>query len=461
MTLSPKAPDFISVDSYFILSGLARAGTTVMSDILNESEEVVVFHEYPFHELVQKVDSIFDHQRTLGFVVKDLEKKTFSSIGPEESKEIEEFYRLRSSAIGLNYAERSPSEKMLADLLRFIFRRSARKEDAKIFGCKIPDYLDIENYNYLNNKLGNIKIIIMIRNLIDVVNSSIARRNNAIRGTDVWPIRQIEEECLDTISKFYKLFTIIEKLGENILLIKYEDLTNDPARVTRSAQEFLGLAAPPNTHLFAPLPPALSRFAFSDEDLSVCQQWFGDVDELWPSLALSGEAVPQVRQNLLAVAPRVESGTTWDMSLPSARRFLLEGWSEIEPWGVWTDGPLGRLVFNAGGQPPSSVTITLRVSPFRRRDFSVRVLCGRQVLGWLSCSDGALAVGPKPGSEPLHTMSDLTTYRLSLPLSFDDMTGFHSCNLTFELEGCSSPAAERLSDDTRELGVGIERLEFA
>jgi hypothetical protein len=51
-----------------------------------------------------------------------------------------------------------------------------------------------------------------------------------------------------------------------------------------------------------------------------------------------------------------------------AERFLAEGWSELEPAGVWTDGERASFVLKLTDVPPAATELVLAVSAFVTRD---------------------------------------------------------------------------------------------
>ncbi|GLR82228.1 sulfotransferase (plasmid) [Azospirillum oryzae] len=494
--------------TYLVLTGVARSGTTVMTDILNESSEIVVFAEYPMHELVGKVDGIFDYHRLLTDYVERIQPEHQPEHQPEKpldeklvddgaasspepvdsnpsepasdqphhiealssqkplSDGVDTFRATRELAIQLKHRERAPTEELLKPILNHTFALASGKRNLKIMGCKTPNYFDLTNIDYIKDKLGNLKIIIMVRNPIDVVNSSIARRNKAMVGADVWPIRNIDEECEETSRLFMDLRSVAERFDNDIFLIKYEDIQNSRDKISKGIVDFLGLEEPLRMDMFESIPESLRRYALSSEEQTVSHSWFGHIEAVWPTLDLTGPASSKRIEALSVFAPLVRCGDGQDMSSPSSRRFLLNGWSVIEPWGIWSDSEAAELVFSAQpGSEPSEVTVTLILSPCRISDFAVRVWRNGEDLGWLTFSSDDepeyLTIVRSEQVLPLGHLEAQNSMTLEIPLSYLEGYGLWNCRITFDIQNAVSLADNGHSADTRKLGVGLTHLAFS
>jgi hypothetical protein len=119
---------------------------------------------------------------------------------------------------------------------------------------------------------------------------------------------------------------------------------------------------------------------------------------------------------------------------------LGSGWSQPEPWGVWTDGAAADafLPLPQGANEGLRVTLGARVYPGTGQ--GITVLAQGREIGHL--------LGPFP--------EDQTAF----VLPGDLIAGRRSIDLTFRIRSPVSPKARRDGDDTRTLGLGLKSVRF-
>jgi Family of unknown function (DUF6311) len=118
------------------------------------------------------------------------------------------------------------------------------------------------------------------------------------------------------------------------------------------------------------------------------------------------------------------------------------GWSSAEPWGRWMVGRTATLVFRVSGHPRRDVRLTLSVSAF------VPPSHARQRVD-------AMANG-KLLSQQAFEQSSNSELSILIPASLIDSDGL--VRLNFNLPDAVSPADLGLSDDRRELSIGLTQL---
>ena len=129
----------------------------------------------------------------------------------------------------------------------------------------------------------------------------------------------------------------------------------------------------------------------------------------------------------------------------SGTNYLLDGWSEPEPWGVWSDGPEASIKVPINGNAKEINTISLEVN----------ALVGPQhqeqpVDLWLD--------GEKVQSFCLRSRSD-NLMEIQIPEAAQKigaMRGYHL--LRFSILNPARPADIEMGPDFRNLGIGLKAL---
>jgi hypothetical protein len=133
-----------------------------------------------------------------------------------------------------------------------------------------------------------------------------------------------------------------------------------------------------------------------------------------------------------------------------AERLLGEGWSALEPTGVWTDGEKASLVLKLMDAPPGDVELVLAVDPFVTPDhpeLKVEVSAQGEQLGARVFRHRRAVFRPGKAHRPL---------RAVLPASVRDETG--RAVLELRLHDPAKPLDLGLSDDSRRLGLHLRSL---
>ena len=134
-----------------------------------------------------------------------------------------------------------------------------------------------------------------------------------------------------------------------------------------------------------------------------------------------------------------------------AERLLGEGWSELEPTGVWTDREQASLVLHVTDAPPGDIELVLAVDPFVTPDhpeLKVEVSARGKQLGARVFRHRRAAFRLGRGHGP---------FRISLPAAVRDETG--RTVLELRIHDPARPVDLGLSDDSRRLGLYLRSLE--
>lgn len=138
-------------------------------------------------------------------------------------------------------------------------------------------------------------------------------------------------------------------------------------------------------------------------------------------------------------APLLVPGRTYNFSSTGeAHRFLLSGWSHIESWGRWMEGPVGRMLLRLPDTMPPNAALVLEaqafIVPALRTEVTVHLEAAGQYLGSMKIDD----------SEP-------QSFVFPLP---DVMAG-QQFTLTIRADDTLSPRAAGIGSDHRNLSVGL------
>lgn len=122
---------------------------------------------------------------------------------------------------------------------------------------------------------------------------------------------------------------------------------------------------------------------------------------------------------------------------------LVEGWSKIESWGAWTEGSHSRLSLSSGLLTNSSATILFIGRAYvtkRHPEQTIHVLInGKMVAAWV-----------------VRYPDDIIEEILNFDASQFSLSG--EVDLEFRTLNPSSPSKNSQSNDTRNIGFGLERI---
>jgi glycosyltransferase involved in cell wall biosynthesis len=147
--------------------------------------------------------------------------------------------------------------------------------------------------------------------------------------------------------------------------------------------------------------------------------------------------------------PRYRIGDDIDFAdALDSRCYMRGGWGETESWGVWTVGGHADLTLRLEDDPGGELILNALVTAFlqpTQRQVPIRVLlAGRQIAEWVF-------VGDDPQKDQFRWYSARLPPRAGDPLC-------RAVEISFAVDGATSPFALGLSDDRRTLGMGLRKL---
>jgi hypothetical protein len=122
-------------------------------------------------------------------------------------------------------------------------------------------------------------------------------------------------------------------------------------------------------------------------------------------------------------------------------QYLLEGWSQPEPWGVWSDGNRARLQVPFAGLTSDRLRASLHMAAFDRGDGR-----GQGVVIKVGEASHELQLAGAPGQ-----------YHFEF-LNPGGPAGTGTASITFDLPDATSPKSISRSNDPRQLGVALRDI---
>jgi len=176
--------------TWVLISGPSRSGTTLLRTLLNSHPNAAIFHEYGMTLLVRRLWSVLD---TPKFVLNPAVKLAENQIDPLALSILERSEKFRISnnkKSGFNdlFLPTGPRDKNFSAFAVSLFSIAFAKSKLKVIGDKVPLRGPWEDLAYLMNMLPDLKFVFIIRNPLDVIDSSLRRSLNAKLGNDEWSI---------------------------------------------------------------------------------------------------------------------------------------------------------------------------------------------------------------------------------------------------------------------------------
>jgi Sulfotransferase family len=241
---------------WLVVGGAARSGTTILMEILNTNPNIGLFAEFPLDKMLGWIDLYFEHEKAMNQYA-------------------------GSSAQNLRPWKPWPMRTLHFDALaQAPFRAAFSEKNLRVIGVKMPDLETKLNSSLVETYFKDLRFIHIVRNPIDTIASSLARRNAARRGEDVWHISTVEEAIATWTRSWGLAREMHREKGQRTLLIKYEDMQSNFHRVKAEIAAFLDVV-PEFRSLFSADLAARDLSPLNDAEKTIVGQHFGAIDELW------------------------------------------------------------------------------------------------------------------------------------------------------------------------------------
>jgi hypothetical protein len=287
-----------NANSYLLIAGSPRSGTTLLASTLNSIPDIAVFAEFSLSKIIIAIEAMFNAMEDYQFA-------------PYDPGAVEQFLRPTRS-------------EHRNDLLRRIWSSVYPDKIIRVLGNKIPSVAAFEQIDFLLESLPNLKIIYTLRNCPETVASAL-KRNAETEHSGGW-LLSTERDTVWEWTHSLLIGQYIGRRSENILYVKYEDLITGSSMQAFRIMRFLetrdvAFTIRPGGSEKATTPRSLAEFP---EDANVLvAQW----DEL---------SAEQIGNFDLAATRSFVCKGWWPTGLPLCDVETLTNFHAPEPWGVWS-----------------------------------------------------------------------------------------------------------------------------
>jgi hypothetical protein len=287
-----------------LIAGSPRSGTTLLASTLNSQPEVCIFAEFGLTRVYRTIDAFFA----------SMEDRQFAPFDPTA---LEQFLRP-------TFTEHN--DALLAQLYGMLYPHKV----PRIIGSKAAALAASEDLDFLVGRIPDLRIIYVMRNCVDVVRSSMERRETASADAP-WGFSE-EKAIVD--EWLYALFLCrYLKDCKDILILKYEDVVNDQASAADQVSAFLDI----ETFDFQ---VRMTR----NESSGGIQELAGYSTELSVMLARWGDL--SADEIVAYELPDIENlDRSWrHLGIPLCDLGTMVNFHDPETWGVWSKPGFFELV---------------------------------------------------------------------------------------------------------------------
>jgi Sulfotransferase family len=411
--------------------GCARSGTTLLADIMNESESIGLLIEQPLGDLASHLLDVFWFEE---HVLDTQSKIAAMKLAAAKARGSGEHFGLFENLDRMRFPRRYPTRDRLGAIITGIVAASLDKTQLKVVGSKTPGHWDNFELELIASSFPRVKYVFIVRNPMETVNSILNFRNLARAKLHIWPDKPVEEAIARYQEAICLLLSCVADFGDRCFVIKYDDLIADANGTLAALGDFLEIPLRDESKLVGPSSSARNVLT-ADEEAAV-RSSFASAIEGWPSKRLTGLA-SAIGGSLDDCVRVVEPGKTYRCDAPVGDRgFLGSGWSGAEPPGIWSDAPRADLFFAVPRDGEYAIDLEFAgYIPSRREPLTVGVTF-----------DGT------------RTEMRLRDRRRTHFRSTTRLAAGRVHHVRFDFDALRSPLERGLGRDRRRLGICLRRL---
>ncbi len=193
---------------FCIIGGCPRSGTTALLDSLNASDRVGLMPEVNFFKLIDHFDALYFKE------TKTKSKLWIRNINANE--------RPNARVLLDDFLEYIPSlEREQRAFIKSFFSIHFSEKKLSVIGEKLPIYYTLD-HAALENRVGPIKYIHIVRHPLYVLNSFMHRRKLTEDGKDLWKYPNPGDAIMMWINAWNYMVSNHLQNPENFLPVKYE-----------------------------------------------------------------------------------------------------------------------------------------------------------------------------------------------------------------------------------------------
>ncbi|CAF9942973.1 hypothetical protein IMSHALPRED_006489 [Imshaugia aleurites] len=325
--------------SYLLVTGAPRSGTTLLKDLINTHPGAYLFHERYFTQISEQMKLLHDLLRPQSDLLAPNSVLSAELMLERNYEETRRFYEDRDK-IEIGETKAPDAAREFSYFNRAFWDWTSGKHDLQVIGNKLPVTQWTKQEIDLYISKHHPKIIYIIRNPLDVVNSSMRRRYSTDHGLDNWPILSVESACFEWHRALNLLRDILSSNAkDSVLIISYEDLCRETSNIMNAVFEFLELPSTIVEYQAKQLPQEMKLAFLGSAELAYAKLYFDKFTGADTRNLIEAALDPRVR-----LAPPLQIGAAVRFSDMESEAYCLDGFYEREAWGRWT-GPKARLKF--------------------------------------------------------------------------------------------------------------------
>jgi len=307
----------------------------LLADVLNEDPRIALMVEYPIGRLVGDLLPIFAYEKHIA------NKFQIPFAGQTPSAAHERFFDPLANGPHLKFPSRYPTLQRLPAIVKGVLEAAFEKSEISIMGSKTPGRWIGTDFEMVKTIFGSPKIVFVVRNPRDTVNSILNRRNLTRAGRDNWQYETAGEAIDAYHEATAQLMSCASEMPDHTFVVGYEDLLADPSDTLRRLGEFLEVDLRDRSGLIKQSNRGKSILT-ADEERSV-DEAFGDALRTWDQKRFTGDGV-RAAAMLGDCLMRPVDGFRYRFDASSAPRgFFGAGWSEATSDGMWSDGEVADI----------------------------------------------------------------------------------------------------------------------
>jgi len=355
---SEKVSRTVKKPVVLLIGGGPRCGTTLMVDLLNENSGIGILSEYVFDDLVRIFIPLFERERVITeMALPDLEELKGAGARSPRKRGRSTSYIFRQN-LSLNYPRRFPTRADFPRMLSVLMGMFLGKEPVAVVGAKDPFFTLHHDRGFVDRSIGvPVRYVLLIRSPLSQINSSLNRRNLAHEGRDVWHIHTVEDAIHEYRSMCLLNYSYLIHHSNDAVLIKYEDLVDDPRRELKRVYKLCGIAGAPEmggvTFDYAPAD------ILTEAERQAVEDAFGAAERGWRQRSIADTSdVAGIFEGLLEEHP-----VPFELSLRPGipgRPLLGLGWKDgFGPDGARSRDEYAYLIFAVQNEGHCSIQLTL------------------------------------------------------------------------------------------------------
>ena len=249
---------------FLVVGGCPRSGTTALLSLLNACEDIGLIPEYNLPNAVKNIEKLFYKEKSIA--------------GKQWIGDINANQREGADILVGDFLKYVPSEDKSFHAMNRFFFESVFGRSLKIVGEKLPRYWDFD-IDYLNAKVGPIKIIHIVRDPMVVMNSFMHRARLTEQKKDQWKYNDIRGACNLWSKAWNVMVAMKQKMQEQMLIVRYEDFFDKPAETEAKLGAFLGVDSSNFLSFVGEKQGELT--AFTDYEREIALSMFGELHRSW------------------------------------------------------------------------------------------------------------------------------------------------------------------------------------